>query len=113
MLELIPKDGVNEAGQAVASGLWPARLLEHLVNVIEDDDIVKRALTHFFNAVDPTDESNKGMYANILAKAAERVGAVELFVFLHEIEGEVPLKRLIDGKTPRGQHPPHLISSTV
>lgn len=64
--------------------------------MIDSEHVLKQALVHFFNTIDPNEESKKAVYANILAKAAERLGPVDLFVFLHELEGEVSLKRLVD-----------------
>lgn len=69
-----------------------------LVGLPCESEPLKTALVQYILTTDPSEEEHKTNYAHVLAKSAERTGPAILFVFLHQLEGQVPLKRLVEGK---------------
>lgn len=80
----------------VSSEKWPAATLEVLVLHARAEDLCV-LLGKYLVAVDPGEESKKIIIATMFSRIVEKMGAAELFTFLHQQEGVVPLKRCIEG----------------
>lgn len=97
-VELMNGHCVGVALESIGNGRWPVRILDSLILCAsaENKEQVKQALHAYIQQVDAADEASKAAYANLLAKVADILGPVELFVHLHRLESSVPLKRLVD-----------------
>lgn len=83
--------------ECLLEGNWPIRLLDRVIpfaSNLESQSLSSIIL--FVNTVDPNQELQRPPALALLTKCADRFGGDRLLILLHQLHGQVSLKRLVD-----------------